>query len=139
MRKRHAPLPDREARLHRGLELARMGHSYDEIAHQLGYSNRSGAWKLVARSLKASTVADVEEHRALEVRRLDALQSAIWDAAMSGDCRAVQEVLRIIQARINLLGLTYADLDAEGVAPPSSTAADPAPASPPARADHRAA
>ena len=85
--------------------MARAGSTYAEIAKELGYCNSGGAWKLVNRALKASEVEDVEDHRALELARLDRLQSALWDEALAGDLRAVREVLKIVQARTRLLGL----------------------------------
>lgn len=43
--------------------------------------------------------------RQLEIERLDALQRSCWDAALEGDIPSVDRVLRVIQARVNLLGL----------------------------------
>lgn len=53
-----------------------------------------------------SRVADaVEQHRTLELTRLDALQTALWEKAMNGDVKAALGVLRIIERRSRLLGL----------------------------------
>lgn len=84
--------------------MARAGCTYAQIAEELGYSNSGGAWKLVNRALKAAEAADVEDHRALEISRLDSLQAALWDQALAGDLKAVGEVLKIVQARSRLLG-----------------------------------
>lgn len=43
--------------------------------------------------------------RALEGDRVDRLQSALWDRAMTGDVRAVHAVSHIISQRIRLFGL----------------------------------
>ena len=47
----------------------------------------------------------VDQHRALELARLDALQASLWDRAEAGDVKAVNAVLRIIDQRSRLLGL----------------------------------
>ena len=89
----------------RCVELAAQGMSYDAIAQAVGYTNRGGAYKAVSAALRAQQAPAVDELRALEVERLDALQRAFWDAALEGDLRAVDRVLRVIQARVRLLGL----------------------------------
>jgi hypothetical protein len=45
------------------------------------------------------------EHLQIEIDRLDKLQEAVWDAAISGDVKAVDSVLKIINLRTKLLGL----------------------------------
>jgi hypothetical protein len=62
-------------------------------------------WQLVTSGLK-STVADVaEDYLQLELERLDALQVAVWDAAMAGDIASANVLLRIIAQRAGLLRL----------------------------------
>ena len=61
--------------------------------------------RIVREALEAQQVQSVELLREVEVRRLDALQVGLWDAAMSGDVDAANACLRIIQARIKVLGL----------------------------------
>jgi hypothetical protein len=68
----------------------------------------------------------VNEHRELELDRLDILQRTYWQPAVNGNLRAADFVLRVIDKRAKLLGLdapikvqaevvTYdgSDLDAE--------------------------
>ncbi len=50
-------------------------------------------------------MASVETLREVEVRRLDALQVGLWEAAMAGDVEAAHACLRIIFARVKVLGL----------------------------------
>jgi hypothetical protein len=45
------------------------------------------------------------ELRVLELERLDRLQASMWDAALEGDIPAVDRVLKVIAARVRLLGL----------------------------------
>ena len=87
------------------IELVRAGKSYDEIAQTLGYANRGSAWRLVQSALQGSVTGGVEEHRAIEMARLDALQHAHWERACAGDVRSAQVVLKVIEQRIRLLGL----------------------------------
>jgi hypothetical protein len=93
------------ARRLRCVELASQGLTYEEIASAVGYANKSSARKAVVAALAAREVDGVDMLRSLEVARLDDLQKASWGAALSGDHRAVDRVLRIITLRSKLLGL----------------------------------
>lgn len=89
----------------RAVELALTGMPYDEIASAVGYANRGTAWRTVQRALRDRTFKAVDEYREMEMTRLDTLQSACWDAALAGDLRAVEVVLRVMEQRRRLLGL----------------------------------
>jgi hypothetical protein len=89
----------------KAVELAAGGRTYQQIADELGYANRGTVHRIVREALEAQQVQSVELLREVEVRRLDALQLGLWDAAMAGDIDAVNACLRIIQARIKVLGL----------------------------------
>jgi transposase-like protein len=99
----------------RAVELALAGHSYDDIARQIGYSNRGTAWKVVQKALQAREVTAVDEYRHTELARLDRLQEACWGAAVEGDLGAIEAVIRIIQQRTRLLCLDQ--IGADGAAP----------------------
>lgn len=62
------------------------------------FRNRHGAGE----GLTAEAVADLRD---LENARLNALQHALWDAAMTGDIKAVAAIVQIVQARVHLNGL----------------------------------
>ena len=94
-----------EKRRTKAVELAANGKDYSEIATELGYHDRSGAYKAVTAALRAEQAEGVDLLRQLEMIRLDALQASVWDAATSGDAKAVDQVVRIIMARVRLLGL----------------------------------
>lgn len=90
----------------RCVELALAGHSYDDIAEQVGYANRGTAWRTVQQALFERKVESVDEYRQLELARLDALQAAHWQAALSGtDLKAAELCLKIVGQRIKLLAL----------------------------------
>lgn len=84
------------------------GATYTQIAEALGYASRSAAHMDVKRSLERHVVEEglaIEAWRELELARLDTLQQAIWPKAMSGDPRAIEAALKILDRRAKLLGL----------------------------------
>ena len=76
-----------------------------QVADQLGYTSRGTAYNVVAKALREQTAEAVADLRDLENARLDALQHALWDAAMTGDVRSATVILKIVQARVHLNGL----------------------------------
>lgn len=94
------------ARRARAIELRTEGWTYDAIAVELGYANRGTVCHIVNSALEARETEAIEDLRLLERERLDALQVPLWDAAMTGDVSAANAILRIIQARVRLLGLS---------------------------------
>jgi hypothetical protein len=93
------------ARRAKAVELRTAGLTYDQIAMELGYANRGTVYRVVAEALRAQTLDAVEELRSIEVKRLDSLQSAMWQKAMDGDVPSAIAVLRVIMSRCRLLGL----------------------------------
>jgi hypothetical protein len=87
------------------VEAVAQGATYEAAAKQAGYASRSGAYKAFWKALDHREAEAVEDHRALELARLDALQVALWGDALNGDVKAVIAVLRIIELRSRLLGL----------------------------------
>ena len=85
------------------------GLTYRQIADRLGVAP-SRAHELVKREA-AETLPDddaVAEWRALQVARLEALNAAVWDRALTGDIPSVLTALRIMSAQSRLLGLDRA-------------------------------
>ena len=87
------------------MELRAGGMSYEQIAQQVGYANKGTAHKVIAKALERREVEDVDFLRAVEVGRLNALQAALWDRAMSGNLAACRSILHILDLRSRLLGL----------------------------------
>lgn len=87
------------------VKLRRQGHTWDEIAQQLGYADKSGPQKAYLRAAARVVQEDIQDIRALEAERLDNLQNAYWLDAMAGDVPAGTQVLRIMERRAKLLGL----------------------------------
>lgn len=96
------------ARRSRAIQLRTPGWTYEQIADQLAFANRGTVCRIVNGALAAREVEAVEDVRGLERERLDTLQVALWDKAMTGDTKAAQSVLGIIMARVRLLGLDVA-------------------------------
>lgn len=97
----------------RVVELVANGANYDEAAQEVGYANRSGAYKAYWKAMGDREAEAVDTHRALELDRLDALQTAVWDRAVAGDIKAIDIVLKVMDRRIRLLGLEQAATSGE--------------------------
>lgn len=104
------------SRPYRAHKLRQLGVPWAEIAHELDYPSVQAVctevrlWREEARSLVSNWTK--QEMLQEEVDRLDELQRASWPSAMAGDSRSVMSVLRIIEARSELLGLKQADAQA---------------------------
>jgi hypothetical protein len=91
------------------LALKRRGKSYADIANALGLSSAAAASGIVRNVLAdaARLVSDASKAEMMteELMRLDALQDAAWDQAMTGDTRSLEAVLKVMSHRAKLLGL----------------------------------
>lgn len=90
------------------LALKRAGYDLFTIAEKLGMTERASARAIQAGlEMAASTIgfAERRELLALEVDRLDTLQTALWPNAMDGDVRSAEAILKIVNQRSRLLGL----------------------------------
>lgn len=101
---------EREKRV---LELRRAGVTFDAIAEQLAFADRGAAYKAFTRALARTLQQPAAELRELELDRLDRLQAAVWAAAMRGDLKAIDRILRIAERRARLMGLDHTDGIAE--------------------------
>jgi gamma-glutamyl:cysteine ligase YbdK (ATP-grasp superfamily) len=109
----------------RAVELLLEGRSYEDIARLVGYTHRGSAHRAVRQALHAREVAAIDQLRAQEVERLDALQAVLWPLAEAGNTRATAAVLRIIEQRVPILGLedhsSASDTDAMTLVPAKAT------------------
>lgn len=81
------------------------GLTYQQIADEMGYKSAGTVCTIIKQAQTQHVASAVEDHRSLELERLDAMQEALWPRAMGGSVSASQTILRIIQARGRLLGL----------------------------------
>jgi hypothetical protein len=92
------------------------GFTWDQIARQLGYADKSAACRDVGRALErnqAELKQTTDELRALEAARLDRLQVGLWPAAAQGEVKSAGVVLQIIAQRIKLLNLDASEEERE--------------------------
>jgi hypothetical protein len=89
----------------RALELRKAGVSYEMIAQQLGYSNRTSAHRAVSRLLDATEKEVVTDLREMELRRLDDLFRSMYPVALKGNFQAVDRCLKIMERRSKITGL----------------------------------
>lgn len=89
----------------KAVELAIGGASLDQIAVEVGYADRSGAWRAIHRSLDRHEATAVSEMRTLENARLDKIQTILWPLALEGDLKAIDRLLRLFERRARLNGL----------------------------------
>ena len=86
----------------------REGASWQEVAEEFGYASATSAQVSVSRYVQATAYrfdqAERESMLRMELDRLDALQQAVWAAAMTGDTKAVEAVLKVQDRRHRLLG-----------------------------------
>lgn len=91
------------------IRLRRQGISFDDPrVLALGYSSRGHASKDLIRALQErrdEQEAEVSVYRQEENERLDALLEAVWPDAQTGDLRAVETVLKLMDRRAKLNGL----------------------------------
>lgn len=96
-----------EARLKRiqAVELLAWGYNYDEIAREVGYTNRGSAHRAVTKALAERQIEAVDALRAVEFARLDALYASYVPEAMAGDWWAAEILLKITDQRRRLYGI----------------------------------
>ena len=90
------------------VQLRIAGHSWYEIAQQLGYDSKASAYTDVRRALEKA-VRDLsiplEVHRELMLQRLDAMLNALWPNVLAGDTKAIDAAGRLLDRYMRLLGL----------------------------------
>ena len=89
----------------RAVEMALAGLTFDSIAEELGYANRSGPWKAVRRAMSRRQAQAVDEYRRVELERLRRLEAVTWPDAVAGDTHAAELMVGIVAARSRLLQL----------------------------------
>lgn len=95
---------ERAERRSRAVHLRREGLTLREVADELGVSVYT-AWNDIQTAVRDIPKEEADLLRQQEADRPDALQRAVWEAAIAGDLHAVDRVLKIIERRCRLLGL----------------------------------
>jgi hypothetical protein len=87
----------------RAVEMRLAGEDYDEIAKELQYADRSGAWRAVDRALRARTDRAVEIYHQQRLAAIQRTLEAYQDAALSGSLVAVDKIVAAMGERVRLL------------------------------------
>lgn len=89
------------------LELRKAGATYQEIANALGYANPSGAEKAVKRAIDLLGMEAAKDVVLMDLARLDEFQKRCTaELRNKGDLSQIDRIMRIMQMRHNLLGVT---------------------------------
>jgi len=107
-----SPKPEIIEKERRVLELKLAGLTFDRIAEQVGYADGSSACKAYNRALRRTLQEPASEVREAELLRLDKILAGCWRDAISGDPKAANTALKVIQEGSKLLGL-YAPVKTE--------------------------
>ena len=107
----------KEERAYRAYQKRLGGEDWRVIARDLEYPSPRTAERevelLVEKSLKVASDDRKQEVVSLELDRLDALQNAVWGMAISGELKAVDTTLKIMQHRARLLALGEESKDSQ--------------------------
>jgi hypothetical protein len=76
--------------------------SYQAIADELGFRDRSGSWRAVRRCLGRRQAAAADKYLVTLLVDLEAVGDRAWARAMAGDLKASEVVLRATEDRLRL-------------------------------------
>jgi hypothetical protein len=100
----------------RDTEAARLleqGHSYDEIAEELGFSSRGNAWRAVQRVLRDVPVKAVSQLRAREFARLELLWESLLPGIEAGDVPSINAGRKLSESMRKMFDLDAQPLETE--------------------------
>ena len=95
-------------RRRKAIQLRLAGAQYEQIAEQLGYSDRAAAYTDIKRSLEQNLkegTADGETLRELNRLRMERLLVVAWNQAMTGDNKAMETARRLIESINKMYGI----------------------------------
>ena len=87
------------------LEMRMAGHTYDQIAHELGYKDHTSALYSVKKALQKTLEPPAQQYRALTLERLTMVMQTFWPAMLTGDDDAARTVLHALKDIRQLMGL----------------------------------
>ena len=88
------------------IELRMAGLTFDRIATEVGYKDRSGSKRAYDAALERWAIESVEQQRIIQSARLDRLfYEAFSQAVSGGDLNAIDRCLKIEKRRAELWGL----------------------------------
>lgn len=81
------------------------GVEFDAIAREVGYRTASGAYMALKAYLAKIHKRDAEQHKMLNISRLNRLLLAVWTTATDGGYEAQERALAILKELNKMLGL----------------------------------
>ena len=98
--------PTTAERYRKVIDLKMAGLTFERIAQEVGYKDRSGAKRAYDAALERWAIDTVEQQRIIQTERLDRLfYEAFNQAITSGDLNAIDRCLKIEKRRAELWGL----------------------------------
>lgn len=97
----------------RAVDLRLAGKSYAAIAKELGYANKSSAYKAVKTALESQTETSVDEYRRVQNARLNEIHQALWTAVNEEPPEDQDEKARQRweQERLRAIGLIHKNME----------------------------
>ena len=94
-----------EMRTQQAIEMRSMGVDYDFIAKELGYADRSGAWRAVKRGMLRSTEKQVELMRWSLIRELTRIADSLDSSLVAADVKSLSQLLKLVNNKVGLTNL----------------------------------
>ena len=97
--------PDTAERYRRVVDLKKAGLTYDQIAAEVGYADRSGAKHALDAALERWGTDSVGSLRMVQNEQLDDLWRRVFAAIAQGDLSQIDRALKILKRRSDLWGM----------------------------------
>ena len=94
-----------ELKTQKAIKLRKAGVDYEQIAKELGYADRSGAWRAVNRGMRRLTTRIADDYQQTALAELNMVYESLWPAANRGSTFAIDRLLKISDQRLKLAGL----------------------------------
>lgn len=97
--------PEVAERYRRVVDLKKAGLTYDQIATELGYADRSGAKRALDSAIDRWGTESIESLRIVQNEQIDDLWRRVLTAILEGDLTHVPTAIRLMKRRAELFGL----------------------------------
>ena len=94
-----------EMRSQQAIEMRAMGVDYGFIAKELGYADRSGAWRAVNRGMKRGTTNQVNQMRWAVIHELTRIADSLQARNLVINQKTTDQLVRLVSTKIKLLHL----------------------------------
>ena len=97
--------PEVAERYRRVVDLKKAGLTYDQIAHELGYADRSGAKRALDAAIDRWGTESIDSLRMIQNEQIDDLFRRAMAAILEGDLGQIDVAIRLMKRRAELFGL----------------------------------